>query len=576
MLGLKIYSPLDLRFPNLSPRTGLYPLLPIGVGTAMIESLTSYLTRLAQAHDISTRTLIAGYLRFRIPTAQVADASQDNNWNRHFLDYAHTLNGMTDRVEDWIFALEECTGVANLRFSTMAIWKGIFSHRGLLRSKRAWCAFCYHEWQASGQTIYEPLLWALADVSTCPRHQRTLTGSCPHCRYRPHVLMPRSRPGCCPHCHHWLGSKITQAPTSGSDTGSHDSRVKTDGIAQLLASAPLIQQPPSKHIMWTNLQSCVRDLAGGNASVFGRGTGLNPCTFVFWFAGCKLPAFTSLNKLCYRLGMPLFRFLTERLVAGDPDWENARTTLSLHETQVQPNNRRRAVLPSQGFCPAEISDQEIKRVLQCALRENPPPTIPHIAGRLGIPRHRIYTHFPGFYKALRAARQSQLEAAAKAALLESPPPTLRELEKQRGLPRVTLRACFPSLYHELAARSAQRRFRKREETKRILQVACAEDPPPSGRVLAARLGSNRGYLKKIFPESWQLVLQRHAEYRKQEVLRKRVVFTERVQRIVANLLLAGKYPSRRRVLALMGGSELRGESLILPEVKRVILAFPSE
>jgi hypothetical protein len=41
-------------------------------------------------------------------------------------------------------------------------------------------------------------------------------------------------------------------------------------------------------------------------------------------------------------------------------------------------------------------------------------------------------------------------------------------------------------------------------------------------------------------------------------------------------LLAGKYPSRRRVLALMGGSELRGESLILPEVKRVILAFPSE
>jgi hypothetical protein len=139
-----------------------------------------------------------------------------------------------------------------------------------------------------------------------------------------------------------------------------------------------------------------------------------------------------------------------------------------------------------------------------------------------------------------------------------------------------LRACFPSLYLELAARSAQRRFRKRQETKRILQVACAEDPPPSGRVLATRLGSNRGYLKKIFPESWQLVLQRHAEYRKQEVLRKLVVFTESVQCIVANLLLVGKYPSRRRVLALMGDSELRGESLILPEVKRVILAFPSQ
>lgn len=576
MLNLRIYSPLDLRSPDLTPRTGLFPVLPMGAGTVTIESLTSYLTRLAQAHDVSTRTLIAGYLRFHMPKAQVADASQDKDWDRHFLDYAHTLNGMTDRVKDWIFALEESTGVGNLRSSTMVIWKGIFSSRGLLRAKRAWCAFCYHEWQASGQTIYEPLLWALVDVSTCPMHQRTLTESCPHCKYRPHVLMPRSRPGCCPRCHQWLGSENCPEPTDGSDTGSDDIYTETNGIAQLLANAPLLQQPPSKNIMWANLQSCVSDLARGNASAFGRSTGLSTCTLALWFAGCKIPAFASLNKLCYRLGIPLFRFLTERLVAGDPDWENARKAVRLHETQVQPNNRRRAVLPGPGFGPAEISDQEIKRVLQRALRENPPPTIPHIAWRIGIPRHRIYTHFPGFYKSLRAARQSQLEAAAKAALLESPPPTLRELEKHRGLPRATLRACFPSLCHELAARSAQRRYRKREETKRILHVACAEEPPPSGRALAARLGTNRGYLKRIFPELWQLVLQRHAEYQKQEVSRKRAAFAKRVRRIVTALLKGGKYPSRRRVVALMGDSELKGESLILPEVKRVIPAFPSQ
>ena len=39
--------------------------------------------------------------------------------------------------------------------------------------------------------------------------------------------------------------------------------------------------------------------------------------------------------------------------------------------------------------------------------------------------------------------------------------------------------------------------------------------------------------------------------------------------------MAGKYPSRRRVLALMGDSELRGEHSILPEVRRAILAFRS-
>jgi len=109
----------------------------------------------------------------------------------------------------------------------------------------------------------------------------------------------------------------------------------------------------------------------------------------------------------------------------------------------------------------------------------------------------------------------------------------------------------------------------------ILRVACTEEPPPSGRAVAARLRSHRGHLKKTFPEVWQLILQRHAQYRKQEVSRKRAAFAERVRRIATDVLMAGKYPSRRRVLALMDDSELRGEHSILPEVRRAILAFRS-
>jgi hypothetical protein len=43
----------------------------------------------------------------------------------------------------------------------------------------------------------------------------------------------------------------------------------------------------------------------------------------------------------------------------------------------------------------------------------------------------------------------------------------------------------------------------------------------------------------------------------------------------SDLLMADKYPSRRRVLAPMGDSELRGEHSILREVRRAILAFRS-
>ena len=206
--------------------------------------------------------------------------------------------------------------------------------------------------------------------------------------------------------------------------------------------------------MWANLQGCVRDLSGGNASLFGRAAGLNMCTLVFWFAGRKLPAFTSLNTLCYRLGIPLFRLLTERLMAGDADWENARKGVRQYEAHAYANKVDDPAFPPPDSAPANISDRKIKRALRRALQERPVPTMREIAWRLGIDPRRIYAHFPGFHKTLQDARLSHLEAAAKAALLESPPPTLRDFKKQRGFSRDMLRRRFPGLYRELAVRSA--------------------------------------------------------------------------------------------------------------------------
>jgi transcriptional regulator with XRE-family HTH domain len=290
-----------------------------------------------------------------------------------------------------------------------------------------------------------------------------------------------------------------------------------DEIARLLAIAPLLQQPPSKDVMWANLEGCVRDLAGGNAAHFGRAAGLSAGTLVQWFAGRKLPAFASLNRLCYRLGIPLFRFLTERLIAGDPDWENARGILGQHVKRVQLIRSRPAVLPRPDSTSAGVSHREIKRALQSALRENPLPTVRQIAWRLGIHPDRIYRRFPDFHKALSGARQSRLEAAAKAALLESPPPTLREFEKQQRCCRKTLRICFPGLFRELAVRSSERHHRKRDGKESLAGSLC-RGTPPSGHALAARLETARVNLRKAFPEIWESIVRRHAEYQKQEAL----------------------------------------------------------
>jgi len=50
----------ELAAPALPPRSRLYSLAPIGVGTAFVEGLTSYVSRLAAAHSVSVGDLVAG------------------------------------------------------------------------------------------------------------------------------------------------------------------------------------------------------------------------------------------------------------------------------------------------------------------------------------------------------------------------------------------------------------------------------------------------------------------------------------------------------------------------------------
>jgi len=48
----------DLTLPAYSPHSRLYALEPLGVDTSHVESLTSYMARLAAAHSVSLRTLV--------------------------------------------------------------------------------------------------------------------------------------------------------------------------------------------------------------------------------------------------------------------------------------------------------------------------------------------------------------------------------------------------------------------------------------------------------------------------------------------------------------------------------------
>ncbi len=141
--------------PDVTRRSYLYPLTPMGVGTAAVESFTGYIARLAAAHAVETGVLVKHELRPRIPCTRGVWAGRvrENLPEYHFYVSAHTLNGVGARARLWVSLLEQLTCVARLDLLTALPWARAISCVHLLRPSRSvvprllWrrtllCGFC--------------------------------------------------------------------------------------------------------------------------------------------------------------------------------------------------------------------------------------------------------------------------------------------------------------------------------------------------------------------------------------------------------------------------------------------------
>lgn len=162
---------ITLRIP---PRSLFYVLDPIGVGTGLVESFTSYLMRLAASQELTVRE--AGAIAF---SASLEPCGK----NVPSLSRAHVVNGPCERGSEWVRAFERATSRVDLRFLTLIAFQGSLPN-DFLRSHRAWCPSCLEEWSAAGRTIYEPLLWSFKEVKVCPVHGCRLAYLCQHCGKR--------------------------------------------------------------------------------------------------------------------------------------------------------------------------------------------------------------------------------------------------------------------------------------------------------------------------------------------------------------------------------------------------------
>ena len=621
-----LFGSLSMEFTGSAIHTRLYHLVPLGIGTPMVESLTGYISRLAAAHVVSAGALLTDEILPRIPKGvPVGGKSRKSTDTCQLgLNGPHTINGLTERAEHWVRVLQHLTGADNLQSLTMLPLKGICSSQNLLRRNRAWCPRCYDEGTQLGEETNEPLLWAINAVEVCGDHRCPLSTVCSGCGQRQPVLAGRSRPRHCWRCRKSLDSD--GRAECGLDKYPVVQRELwiAENVGSLLAKYSGGYRP-MRACFQENLKSCVSDLADGNRSQLLRAAEVKGKTLDAWLSGTSMPELTNLLSFCHQLQIPILRFLAEILREGDGDWERARGIVSEHGTGKRRRKRAdvRQVLQHALMSPecrslAEIAadlgykninslrqhdreacsviskcrcgpqtktrtelavNQKIRERLEAALKGNPPPSVRSLAIELGFPEaSSLHCRFPELcedlvraYEGYRAEHRIRIEACLRAALTDNPAPTLNMIAARLHRKDIqSLRRWFPAICRQLTERWREARDARIRAAGAALEVALEEDPVASGDLVASRFGISSRYLASLFPAAWRNLNARLIAVKKQKVAENCEALHCEVRQIVMELCGRGVYPSCRLVKSLIVASDYRSEGVIASGIHRVL------
>jgi hypothetical protein len=351
----------DIPHVRVPDRSRLHYLAPIGIGTPFVECLTSYLSRLAQAHHVLPKELIYRELQPHLPNGY-----RKGLRGSQIYSCATTLNGSGVMAKDWVDALEFLTHRSDLTFLTMLPWKKVFPIQGLLRFKRAWCPSCYEECRVNNGILYDPLLWSI-NGTICLNHSRALITDCLHCgKSLPH-LDRRYRSGYCSKCNGWLGS-IRETEHKGLMESIQDEFEWHNWIAtnmgDLIAISPELPITPKTNRIAEMMSAFGKRYHQENFHAFARWLGVHPRNVLAWAKGKKWPKLLALMHVCYRLNISLVEFLTCNSVINGHNLQGERT----RAWNIKEGGRKR------------VNRDKIRRKLKSILSKNkcPPLTMKEV------------------------------------------------------------------------------------------------------------------------------------------------------------------------------------------------------
>lgn len=410
---------------------------PIGVGSAEVESLSSYVQRLAAAHGTFPGQLVFRYLAW----TDRGLAHRMGLWAERpgRVRIGFNINSFS-LADVWLRQLQRATGRGDLIAMTTRRWDVAFPTRGFQVSTQAWCPVCLQE----DLYPYHRLRWTNRDSRVCLRHQRSLQRRCVRCDRAPPVLHDRSHVTVCPWCAGDLRIPMAAGPAIEPD---HFEYWAAREVGEIIARAAEWH----REVTWRPAPAfklMAKSAGIGGVGALARFLGISKLTVWYWLVKGTRPSLGSTLQVYHRFGFSLAGHLFSSVPTILPVRPSA---LMQGELPLRRCRRSRKF----DWAAVEKSLQaEIERPIAEA------PTFIAVAKRLGIARRTLREHAPALCREISRryrqrwrqeaeAREHDLAVAIKATLkmfaCRGDLPKWRAIEAAMGRPGL-----FNSRYARLA------------------------------------------------------------------------------------------------------------------------------
>lgn len=406
--------------PSPSQPTVLYGLQPRGAGTGSIESLDSYIVRLAKAHVVAARSLLDNVL-----SKELGGTPYRSAWSNCRAAAWAALGGTGELGRHWVTILERLTGRSDIRGMTVGWMDKVIASHGLIDPPGRYCPECIKNDVAGASEPFNRLLWRIKLVTACPLHGVTLRRR--HCLNAEHSkinnFMRALSAGYCSTC----GQVLYRCDPSSTARASKEELWIASQLSELLAFGSKGGELEREALV-TGIKELAELVSEGHPVTLAKRSGLAKSIVVtFLNKRHTRISMSAVLALCGSTGCNVLSLLAGAPVIGEP----VAISLPKKEAQKQIDYRRGEALLKEAIsrAGAGLSMEAIAREIGARSSRSLRKAFPDLCAQLGhIHRSRQATLREERIQATVVECERMLALLAEQQLR----PTLRNLEKVTG------------------------------------------------------------------------------------------------------------------------------------------------